>query len=124
MKTKTIRIYPSIWEMDIVIGGTKKQLETYSEQRYGLKEDPITHNECITITSSKESELKGKTQFCICLKSLKDKGILVHEIVHLIWHIGESIGYKIVYDSQEWQAVLFEYIYNEILNHEGYEIYK
>ena len=123
MKTKTIRIYPSDWELDIIIGGTKKQLENYSEQRYGLKDDPITHNECNTIASSKESELKGKTQFCICLKSLQNKGIVVHEIVHVIWHIGESIGYKIVYDSQEWQAILFEYIFNEIVKADGYKEY-
>lgn len=122
MKLKTIRIYPSEWDLDVIVGGTKKDLENISKKRYGLTYDFPVHNECTSIDSSKDSELKGRRGVVIILKSF-NKAIIVHEIIHAIWHLSMYIGLEICYESNEWQALLAEYLFDEITNKEGYKTY-
>ena len=124
MKLKVIRIYPSVWDLDVIVGGTQKELEEISKKRYGLTYNFLQHNECTSIDSAINSELKGRRGVVVTIKNTTDKLTIVHEIVHAIWHIADYIGYKITYDTQEWQAILFEYIFDEITKKEGYQDYK
>ena len=57
------------------------------------------------------------------LKNLNDKKVVVHELIHALWHIADYIGYKLTYETQEWQAILFEYLYSEVLDKNGYTEY-
>jgi len=123
MKYKEIRIYPSVWTMDVIISNSEKDLKNISEKRYGIFDDPIMFNQCCSIHSEKKGELNCEKRVVLSLKSLKDKKTIVHELIHAIWHISEYVGYEMSYNTQEWQAVLFEYLYDEILKN-NYVDYK
>lgn len=124
MKIKEIRVYPSIWYLDVIVADNQKDLDYISKKRYGIKDDPILPNECSSIDSSKKSELKGERRVVISIKSLDDVETIVHELIYAIWHLARYIGYEIDYDTQEWQAVLYEYLYKEALDKNGYVKYK
>lgn len=124
MKIKTIRIYPSVWTLDVILSSKKKEYEIISQKRYGLVNDNINFNECNSIDTGKDCELKGRRIIVVSFKNLKDKSTIVHELIHVLWHASQYIGYSMTYDSQEWQALLFEYLYKEVLDKNGYKDYE
>ena len=122
MKYKEIKLQPSLWTLDVIVGGSQKKVNKFCKKRYGINDYVDSENdECSEVTTHKKSELKGKRRIVIIIKSLKDKRAVVHELIHAMWMFAKAIGYDMNYDTQEWQAVLFEYLYDEILNKEGYK---
>ena len=116
-KLKTFRLYPTLFYIDVFVCSKIKR--KYLKKRYGLKES-IKPNECGTIYSSKKSELKGIKRFYICLESTEYDNIIIHEIVHLLWHLSKEMNIELKYESQEWQANFFEMVFNEIKNKNGW----
>lgn len=57
--------------------------------------------------------LENGSNIVMTLKS-KNPAVATHEIIHVLWHIGDMANLEMNYDSQEWQAYLAEYLMNKI----------
>lgn len=117
---KEISIQPSKWHLDIIVCKDKKETEQFYKDRYGIPDPEVGENECASIDSAKKGQLKGEHRIVIHLMSLSNKSIIVHELIHALWYTSKAIGYEMNYDSQEWQAVLFEYLFREVINRKDY----
>ncbi len=117
---KQIKIHPSEWHLDIIVGKNKKEINEFCKKRYGLDDFYDMPNECSSIDSGKDSSLKGERRVVILLEKLSNKPVIVHELIHALWHLTKRIGYEMGYDSQEWQAILYEYLYTETVDKKGY----
>lgn len=122
MLVKTIRLHPSQFECDIIVTETSEGLKELSMKRYGMVEeqDVIHINECSYIYTGINSDLKGIKRFVICIESLDDIRVVVHESLHLLWQYGEATKCKITTETQEWQCIFFEDIIDQILDKTGY----
>lgn len=117
---KEISIQPSRWHLDIIVSKSKPSINKFCKQRYGVDNYYDGVNECSHVESDKDSELKGYKRIVVILESLNNKSIIAHELIHALWFSAKAIGYEMNYDSQEWQAVLFEYLFNEVTNRKDY----
>ena len=109
-----------MWHLDVIVSKNIQLVNRFCKHRYGINDYWDGKNECCTVQSGKDSEVKGHKRIVIVLESLNDKGIIVHELIHAIWYASKQIGYEMNYDSQEWQAVLFEYLFTEVTNRKDY----
>lgn len=118
---KTIDLYPSDFKCDIIITENYKYLDKLGVERYGLAEDaePIRPDSCTTFITGINSHLKGRTIFVICLGSFRER-VIVHEILHLLYQCSKEIGWEMGTESQEWQCLMLDYIYNQIVDKKGY----
>lgn len=122
MKLATIKIPLTLFEVDIVVGGSKDEYSKLLQKRYGLSEvesDESDPNECSTIASSANSDLGGRIQFVLKLDKMPNKNmpVFVHELWHLMWHISNTIGdIKLNKDTQSWGACMIEELFNLITN--------
>jgi hypothetical protein len=116
-KFKQIKLLPSEFTLDVWIGTYKEIWPIYKSYYEITDEDELglKPNEVGTITPCLGNKKLKEIRIAIKLVSLDNKNILVHEIIHILWHLANKVGYKMVYDSQEWQAVLAEWLYKEIL---------
>jgi len=115
---KEIKLLPSLWILDVYVTKDIEKLSKIYQERYaicGCEADNSEENEVFSIESGKKTKLNGEKRIVLCLGSLKDKSILVHELIHVLWHYGKITGSKIIDESQEWQAIFVEWLYNEIL---------
>lgn len=124
MKLKTIKLLPTDFYLDVWVGGSVATLAKAFAKRYGAsveyyKED-MGINSLSTINTTNESELKGHTRFVMILQRKNNK-VIVHEILHLLWHMNKRIGLEMSFESQEWQACMFDYVYAEIIDKYGYQ---
>ena len=119
LRTKEVTLYPSpLWKVDVIVGGTYEQVNDYFKLRYGLEYDD-TDNCVYTIDTASNSELKGHRRIVMRLQSL-DKSVLIHELIHVIWHASKCIGWEMNYGSQEWQACTIEMLFNECVDTKTY----
>ena len=117
MRFKEIRLYPTEFTLDIYITEDASLLTEIFENRYGADEDFILTLDtdiCLSFETDIGSELRGHKAFVIILKKLEPY-IVVHELIHLMWQLNETINIEMNKDSQEWQALFMEYLTNEIL---------
>ncbi len=117
---KEIKIHPSEWHLDIIVSKNKKEINEFFKKRYGIDDYYDAPNECASVDSGKDSLLKHEKRFAILLETLSNKGVIVHELIHALWHLTKRIGLEMNYDTQEWQAVLYEYLYVETVDKKGY----
>jgi hypothetical protein len=108
------------WKLDVFVGGTYDQLNEVFKARYGVEYDD-TDNCVYSIESSMESELKGYKRIVMRLQSF-DISVMVHELLHVLWHGSKWIGYEMKFESQEWQACMIEYLYTECKDRKTYEL--
>lgn len=116
-KFKQIKLIPSEFILDVWIGRNYDVLNKYNKFYNLTGEDMIgkTENWVDTIYFLPKNGKRNTTRICLKITSLQNKKVLVHEIIHILWHLSTVVGYKMVNDSQEWQAVLADWIYTEIL---------
>lgn len=117
IRFKEIRIYPSDFTLDVYVVDDASKLTDMFEQRYGADEDFILTlhtNLCLSFDTDLDSELKGYRVFVIILDKLTPS-IVSHELIHLMWQFSERVGAELNTNSQEWQALLTEYLTEEIL---------
>jgi len=125
VKFKSIRAEPSEWELHILISKDIAVADVM-HKKYGASKEYYQDDLdgkvgcCMTISSTKDSEQKGKTVVVIYIRE-KSPNIIVHELIHAMWHLTDRIGYEMSYHSQEWQAILFEHLYKEAMA-DDYEI--
>lgn len=115
---KTIKLEPTHWNLDVIVGTDLDQIAEYFTTRYGPpKEDHRKHahgNWVTTMESSEESELKGENRIVLKLEDLKNKGIIIHELIHVLFHLQNKTAIEISYESQEWIAIFMERTWNEL----------
>lgn len=119
MKMKEIRIRPANWTLDLIICNDQAKLDTFLDERYSVQKLVSSLN----VTTNLRLRSTGEMRIVIALEKM-DYYILVHELVHAMWMIGKHVGYEMNYDTQEWQAVLFEYLYKECVRIDEYKTVK
>lgn len=122
LKLKTIRLHPTLFDLDVVVGGNQRQVDEVFLRRYGLKEQ-TGKNECMTLYTGTDCELKCTKRIVVRLQSLSRK-IIEHECIHVLWHLSQESNIEICYESQEWQACFIEYVIGEITNKNNYVNYE
>lgn len=122
-----ISIPPSLWHLDIWISQDEEKLAHQFNKYYGASKEYYLEegfgNWVSTIGATQTSIRKGNRTIIMCLKEL-DLSILVHELTHVLFHYGKASGCLINYESQEWVAMLFEYLYNVASKPGNYSLVK
>ena len=115
---KEIPILPSAFKLDIIICSSVETIANFANKRYGATVDyyreSISLNSCNQLNSTDASELKGHTRTVVILRR-KSLDVMAHELIHALWFLASNIGYEMTYESQEWQAVLYEYMLREAM---------
>ena len=114
---KTIRLEPSEWDLDVVVTEDLEQYLEFCSKRYGLKDYLKEREEgpwVATFETEKGTELDGEKRILMKLENLKDRGVMVHEMTHVLFHFQEATGVEINTNSQEWIAMFNERIWNEL----------
>lgn len=118
-----IDLLPSLWKLDVWVGGTSKDLAVLFNKRYGASVEYYNEeyhpDRCMTVSSTNDSELKGRTQIVVQLYSF-DVGVVLHEINHAVWHFSKASGVEINHDSQEWQTLMLEYLFEKARHRKNY----
>jgi len=124
IKFKTFKLYPSEFSLDIWIGEvseiTPYYLDFYGFINPSCEDRKIENNECAIIYAGHGSKAKGEKRIVIKLESLSNLGIVVHEAIHALFDYSKLIGTKLEHDTTEWNALMGEYIFNEIMK-DNYE---
>lgn len=126
IRFKQIRIYPSNWTLDVYIAANhdKRRLSEIFHKKYGASVDyyyeEIVGNQVMSIQSTDLSESQGKLEIVMILCQQR-LDVIVHELIHVIWHYSNNCGVEMTYQSQEWQAVLFEYLFEEVREFNTYK---
>jgi hypothetical protein len=71
------------------------------------------------ITGTRKSEVKG-SEHIVCIINVFRKGIIAHEIIHILFYLNEITGVQINTTSDEWSAYMVEYLLNEIMDLKTY----
>lgn len=107
--------------LDVILGGTRKELDSALDHLYGFENQEEFGMDWVhTIVSKKGSFFNGSIRVVLVLERL-DLITIVHEVSHILWHSANLIGYQMSYETREWQAVLTEYLFSEIIDKNGYE---
>lgn len=124
MKISEIPIPMTGFKVDIVIGGSKDDYSMLQQKRYGFTKeeaDDSSENECCTMRSGKDSELKGEIRFLLKLKVMPKRNlpVFIHELWHLMWHISNVItDFKLNKETQTWAANMFESLFEGVMGAE------
>lgn len=124
MKIAEVKVPMTDFRVDIIVGGSKKEYSIFQQKRYGIPEieaDDCNENECCTMETSKESELKGEKRFLLKLKVMPKRNlpVFVHELWHLMWHISGTItDFELNKETQMWAANMFEALFVDIIKSE------
>ena len=65
-----------------------------------------------TLNTTVKSESKGSTTIVMVISPYLKS--LVHELIHVLWHLSHTSGLDMDYNSQEWQACMYEYLFTEL----------
>jgi hypothetical protein len=126
MRHKVIELLPSNWTMDIVECAEEdwERLDIWMHKRYGIPMhnlDGQNLNACHSIESSVKSPLKGLKLILLTIKDINDDKVLVHELLHALWHHAQYVGYEMTFDTQEWQAIMLEYMFTKAKEKKGWK---
>lgn len=123
---KTIRLYPTLFEVDIWLCNNLDNLSKAFNNRYGASieyyKEETYQNQCGTIDSKDNSELKGRKQIVINLDEFNIT-VLYHELIHVLYHLSKITHLETTYDAQEWIAYFNEYLGTEALKIKDYKEY-
>lgn len=127
MYTKTIPLLPTHFSLDVLITNKEKTAIKFQHKEYGLSKESLKKegqqvNTVATIDSQKKSKYKGERRICLILEGFKP-AIVVHELIHVLWHLSKYSGLDINYNSQEWQALFMEQLYVQIMDKSNYKKY-
>ncbi len=118
MKFKKIKLNPSVWELHILVSKDHIKSRRFLKKEYRLKDDDTWRslNFVQTIDSGNKSKHNGESLIFMHLSSNKDYETIVHEIVHVMHRMQNLFGVDLGWDSQEWQALMQEYIFKKIIS--------
>lgn len=131
IKYKEIRVYPSDFIMDVVEAPKEdsKEMIEFLKERYSINTDEFfdshqTWDFCATIEPGTKNKVKNQIRVLLCVDNLDRADIVVHELVHALYRISDFLQLEVHYDSQEWQAVLMEFLFKEIYTVKGWKEWK
>lgn len=114
---KEIPLYPTSFKVDVWIGNIN-ELPKLFHKRYGASieyyEGMISHNQCMDLISTDNSELKGSHRIIVNMSRIVP-GIVLHEMNHVIYYLSKITGVELNYQSQEWHSYMLEYLFNECM---------
>ena len=116
---KEIPLYPTNYTLDVIVTQNKAKAIKFMKPelcRYQVL-DTVR-----TIASGNGSVLKGEIRIVLILETF-DPAILVHELVHVLYRLSDRTGIELNQDSQEWQAIAMERLYNEALERKTYQTF-
>jgi hypothetical protein len=123
---KEIKLLPTHFTADIWVCSNLDNLAKHFNQRYGASieyyKDEISSNQCWTLAGTPKSELKGEKRIVMNVNSF-DLGTIVHEVNHVVYHLGKICQLETTYNSQEWVSYMLEYIFNQCIEKETYVQY-
>jgi hypothetical protein len=115
---KEIPVLPSAFKLDVIICRDLKTVAKFCNKRYGATvewyEENMHLDSCCALYSTKQSDLKGTLRPLVILE-YKKAHIVAHELIHALWKLADCIGYEITIHTEEWQAVLYEYLFTETM---------
>jgi len=113
---KQVPLLPSMFYLDVWVCNNSQKLCEHFAKRYGGSVERYQEDyypDMVTrIYSSKDSELKGTTRIVLVMEDFDNK-VIAHELIHVMWHFAEECNLEMNYNSQEWQAILFEYLFTQ-----------
>lgn len=104
---------PTKWFVDVWITDNYEELCNKLSKKYGSSTD-FWQKELSLRPSVITYEDIEKTNYIICLLEDFDLNVIVHETVHISWHLQDKVNFDYVNDT-ELQAYYIEYIVEEIL---------
>lgn len=120
MKFKQITLHPSEHTLDVIItdDASDEQITDFIVNKYKVErlhwnDDPFFDYVC-NIHYGEKHKLKRAKRILMVLKSMDDEVTLVHELIHVLWYAAKRIGYEMTFETQEWQAILYEYLFKEV----------
>lgn len=123
---KEIPLYPTNYTLDVIVTQNKAKAIKFMKHRYHVKKHKLKRYQVLdtvrTIASGHESILKGEIRIVLILETF-DPAILVHELVHVLYRLSDRTGIELNQDSQEWQAIAMERLYNEALERKTYQTF-
>jgi hypothetical protein len=117
-----VNLFPSEFVLDVYTGDEKDIPKLFSK-RYGNKKkfyrdttkDESYLSYVVDVHSTEKSHANGDIRIVLVLN--KDKyspSLLVHELVHVLWHFSNLTCVGMDYKTQEWQALFMEHLFKEI----------
>ena len=116
LKFKEIQLCPVDHKMDIIVSEDKNDIIKFTKKRYGWKPSKREQvNDLVYyIRTGKKCGLKQQTRIVLVLRKL-DIGVIVHELIHVLWLLDEHFNIEMTTNSQEWQACMMEYLYKQVI---------
>lgn len=121
---KEIKIQPSVWHLDIIVCANPEKIGKFLNKRYGIPIHELYDKhilDCTTVIEGMKGSDIGEEKRVVVTLASKDIVTLVHELVHVLWHASSQIGFEMEWESQEWQALLFENLFIEAKNFKSYK---
>lgn len=119
-----IKLIPTKFCVDVWVCNDMKQLSLQFNKRYGASAeyyyDETTRNQVCTLTATDKSELKGITRIVMNINSW-NVAVIVHEIIHVVYHLSKQCQLDMGYDSQEWVAYYAEYLFEQMTDKKNYK---
>ena len=117
---REVPLLPTQWVLDVFVGMDEGKKQSLYNERYGDYDNDVSCNEVTVIHSDEDSPLKGEIRIVMSLEAF-DPAILSHELIHVLWRLSRHCQTEMNFNSQEWQACMFEYLMNECLNKTKYQ---
>lgn len=117
-----IALFPTDFLLDVIITKSEEVAREFIFNRYEeLIGDFQVNPEEIFLNSILVLELPtnkkfSDTRIVLILEDLKDGATLSHELIHVLWALSDLVGIEINSDSQEWQAHMMSYLYDQIIS--------
>lgn len=114
VKIKEIKLLPSLWTLDVLYSKLIPEIEKVAFEYYEINHDYFG-DKCINSVTKAWSFKDNQNRIIMFIDS-KRPGLITHELVHVLWRFADSVYLEINIDTQEWQAQLHEYLFNEIVD--------
>lgn len=114
---KEIRLLPTHFDLDVLVSSCEKTARLFISERY--LDFPGDNEQVINTVNVLPLEVNNKQcepRILLVLENLRDKAILAHELIHVLWALSELVGTEMSKDSQEWQAHMVSYLFQEIID--------
>jgi len=110
---KRIELPPTLFSLDIFVSDDIEFITTKCSELYGKSKEFYKEELSFDIVWE-QKDIEDKTRILLILQNY-DIDIIVHEIVHVIFRLSDLTHIEVNTDSQEWVALMSEYIYKEII---------
>lgn len=124
---REVRLHPTKWSLDVFVAPYKDfdKLGQIMSKRYGAEpshytEEMFQGNYVCHVESTDKSEMKGECRIMMQLRSF-NPAVIVHESYHVLWRMQHLIKTEVNFDSQEWGAIMMEYLYENITDKKSYQ---